>query len=382
MKSLLVVLAEPISGWVAKGEIIDRYFNPNNIFECVYIFLLNDDTPDEAAIKRLVGDAEFRIYNFPAGPKLFLLTLGWRPQLMGPWARRMVNKAGQLNPQIIRCYSAHLNIEVARRVKKNFGIPYYVSLHINPEADLNTKGTVKQQIARKAIRRIELLGLRSADLVLPVYSTIIPFLETKGVVNFEVSYNMTNEKNLKRKTVYSLSSPAEILSVGRQFTDKDPSHIIRAIALIPNTRLTLIGDGPLHDSLRSQLSQLNIEDRVTMIRATSNDEICQRLAFADIFVIQSKFREIPKTVLEALLTGTPTIINSDLGDNVMEFSKEIVQYAPNSIEGYKQAIQCLLHDNRRREQIGLSGYGFAAKTFASKDTESKFARLYSRYVGE
>jgi glycosyltransferase involved in cell wall biosynthesis len=119
-----------------------------------------------------------------------------------------------------------------------------------------------------------------------------------------------------------------------------------------------------------------------MIRATSNDEICQRLAFADIFVIQSKFREIPKTVLEALLTGTPTIINSDLGDNVMEFSKEIVQYAPNSIEGYKQAIQCLLHDNRRREQIGLSGYGFAAKTFASKDTESKFARLYSRYVGE
>ena len=380
LNSLLVVLAEPISGWVEKGEIIDRYFNPSNTFDHVNIFLLNDDTPDEKAVKRLVGDADFRIYNFPAGPKLFLLTLGWRPTLMGVWTHKIVTKVKELNPQVIRCYSAHLNIEVARRVKKKFGIPYYVSLHINPDADLNTKGTVKQRIARKAIKRIELLGLRNADLVLPVYSTIIPFLESKGIVNFDVSYNMTNKENLKRKMNYSLSSPAEILSVGRQFTDKDPSHIIGAVALIPNTHLTLVGDGPLHNSLRLKVSQLNIEDRVTFIRTTSNDEICQRLALADIFVIQSKFREIPKTVLEALLTGTPTIINSDLGDNVMEFSKDIVQYAPNSIEGYKQAIQGLLNDNRRREQIGLSGYCFAAKTFSSKDTESKFARLYSRYV--
>jgi len=76
MNSLLVILAEPISGWVEKGEIIDRYFNPSRTFEHVNIFLLNDDTPDETAVKRLVGDAEFIIYNFPAGPKLFLSTLG------------------------------------------------------------------------------------------------------------------------------------------------------------------------------------------------------------------------------------------------------------------------------------------------------------------
>jgi glycosyltransferase involved in cell wall biosynthesis len=193
---------------------------------------------------------------------------------------------------------------------------------------------------------------------------------------------MTNQKSLKRKTNYSLRSPAEILSVGRQFTDKDPSNIIRAIALIPNTHLTLIGDGPLHKSLHAQVVQLNIEDRVTMIRAASNDEICQKLTSTDIFVIQSKFLEIPKTVLEALLTGTPTIINSDLGENVMEFSREMVQYSPNSIEGYRKTIQDLLQDDNRREQIGRSGYDFASKTFASKDTESKFASLYSRYVTE
>lgn len=382
MNSLLIILAEPISSWVAKGEVIDRYFNPSNTFDRVDIFLLNDDTPEEKAVKRLVGDAEFRIYNFPAGSKLFFLTLGWRPSLMGFWTRRIVTKAKELSPQIIRCYSAHLNIEVARRIKRSFGIHYFVSLHINPDTDLNTKGTAKQRIARKAIRRIELLGLRSADLVLPVYSTIIPFLESKGIFNFDVSYNMTNEESLTRKTKYSLSSPAEILSVGRQFTDKDPTPIIRAIALIPNTHLTLIGDGPLHESLRSQVSQLNIEDRVTLIRATSNDDICKRLTHADIFVIQSKFREIPKTVLEALLTGTPTIINSDLGESVMEFSREIVQYAPNSVEGYRKTIQGLLDDDRKREEIGLSGYDYATKTFASKDTESKFAGLYSRFVNE
>lgn len=380
LNSLLVILAEPISGWVTKGEIIDRYFNPNNTFDRVDIFLLNDDNPNKNAVKRLVGDADFRIYNFPAGPKLFLLTFGWRPSLMGFWARRIVNKAKELNPQIIRCYSAHLNIEVARRVKRSFGIPYFASLHANPDADLNRKGTVKQRIARKAIRRIELLGLRNADIILPVYSTIIPFLESRGLSNFDVSYNMTNREYLKRKVNYSLNSPAEILSVGRQFVDKDPSNIIRAIALIPNTRLTLIGDGPLHDSLLAQVTQLNIGDRVTMIKATSNDDVCQRLASADIFVIQSKFREIPKTVLEALLSGIPTIINRDLGDNVMEFSRDIVEYATNSIEGYREKIYGLLQDDRRREHIGISGYDFALKTFACEDTEAKFALLYSRHV--
>ena len=380
MNKLLVILAEPISGWVKKGEIIDRYLNPGNTFDHVTIFLLNNDCPDQLSLKRMVGDASFDVYNFSAGIKIFALTLGWRPTLLGFWMRKIVNKAKEINPQVVRCYSAHLNIEAARRIKLRLDIPYFVSLHINPNSDLNSKGSVKQKLGRKAISRVELIGLREAELVMPVYSSILPFLKSKTIRKSEIFYNMTNERHLKVKEDYALSFPIKILNVGRQFVDKNPSNIIKAIAQIPDVHLTLIGDGPLHDQLCALVSSLDIEHRVTIIRATSNDDVCKRLAQADIFVIQSTFNEFPKTVLEALLTGTPTIVNSDLGKLVAEFSEDRVQYAEDSPSGYVRAIKGLLHDDLRREEIGREGHRYASKSFASKDTELKFANLYRHYL--
>src|SRR5256885_12553081 len=80
-------------------------------------------------------------------------------------------------------------------------------------------------------------SLRSADLVLPVYEPIVPYLQKVGVSRFEVVHNALNPMCLGRKTSYRLHDPVRIVSVGRQFaadrksTRLNSSHLVISYAV-------------------------------------------------------------------------------------------------------------------------------------------------------
>ena len=59
-RSIIVAFTEAISEWIAKGEVVDRYFNPGDLFDDVHVLLTNDDTPDPEAVQRMSGRATAR----------------------------------------------------------------------------------------------------------------------------------------------------------------------------------------------------------------------------------------------------------------------------------------------------------------------------------
>ena len=46
MDHLFIIVSEPLSQWSKKGEIIDRYFNPGNLFREVTILAIGKDSPN------------------------------------------------------------------------------------------------------------------------------------------------------------------------------------------------------------------------------------------------------------------------------------------------------------------------------------------------
>ncbi|RLJ68001.1 glycosyltransferase [Sulfurisoma sediminicola] len=387
MPRLLVVIPDRLSDIIAKGELQPDYYNPGRVFDDVHILMCNDDRPDPEALKYLVGGAALTLHNYPDDLNL----VGRRPEWMTEWrlrrwARGGVDIARRIRPDLMRCHGADWNTYLASRIRAELGIPYVVSLHIN--ADVNpVRRYLKPQLSAAEARHnrfyehLEATGLRNADLVMPVYRPILPYLKRLGVARVEVCYNVLNGLHLKKKADYRLHQPARIVYVGRLLEEKNPENIMRALVRLPDAELTIVGDGPIRPRLEQQAIDLGISDRVIFRPAVANDELCELLAEQDIFAVHTEYWEISKSVLEALLTGLPLVINKRIGEPVPELEGDFAVKVDNTEEEYFAALHHLLHDDAARGELGQRALAHARANWAPEVTEAKYAAIYRSFLG-
>src|SRR5690606_15982606 len=136
--------------------------------------------------------------------------------------------------------------------------------------------------------------------------------------------------------------PARIIYVGRLFEEKNPDNIMRALVRLPGAQLTVVGDGPIRPRLEHLATELGISDRVIFRPAVANDELCVLLAEQDIFAVHTEYWEISESVVEALLTGLPVVINRRIGEAVPELEGDFVLKVENTADAYHAALQHLL----------------------------------------
>lgn len=386
MPRLLVIIPDRLSDIIAKGELQPDYYNPGRVFDDVHILMCNDDQPDVEALRYLVGGAALTLHNYPDD----LTLVGRRPEWLKDWrlrrwAGRGVEIARKIGPDLIRCHGADWNTYLANCIKAELGIPYVVSLHINP--DINpVRRFVKPRLTPAELRHnrfyehLEASGLRNADLVMPVYKPILPYLRRLGVASVEVCYNVLNSLHLRIKSDYALHQPARIIYVGRLFEEKNPDNIMRALVRLPGAQLTVVGDGPIRPRLEQLAIELGISDRVIFRPAVANDELCALLAEQDIFAVHTEYWEISKSVLEALLTGLPVVINRRIGEPVPELEGDFVLKVNNTADEYYMALHHLLSDDAAREGLGRRALAHAREHWAPEVTEAKFASIYRSFL--
>jgi glycosyltransferase involved in cell wall biosynthesis len=378
---LMVIIPDRLSDLVRKGEITERYYNPGEVFPEVHIVMTNDDKPDRAMVQKTVGHARLHLHNLPDSRRAFVPTLGWRPLLLGSWAKHAVDLAKAIGPAMIRCHGAQLNAFAAAAIKRSLNIPYVVSMHTNPDEDVRgrARGLVRRVVTRLQ-QDVERVGLVNADMVMPVYQTIVPYLQRLGVTRYEVCYNSLNPKYLRRKDDYRLHDPVRVISVGRQIEGKNPDNLIRAVAQLPNVHLTMVGDGTHHAHLRRVAEECNIGERIEFIASLTNDELCRRLPDFDLFATHNEYWGIPKAVLEPLLSGLPVVINHRQGAPTPELNDGICVLVSNTPDGYREGLARLMTDAAYREQLGRICYAFAQKNWSPAGTEAKFVGIYRKVL--
>ena len=386
-KRLLVIVPDRVTDIIVKGEYQPDYYNPGRLFEEVHLLMTNDDRPDPAAMQRTVGDARLVFHNLPERPDLIATNWQrWWKKPLRDWAAPGVEMARRINPHLIRCHGADWNIYLAARIKKKLGIPYVVSLHTNP--DLNSvRRYVKppftpQQDAHNAFfEHIERTGLQAADLIMPVYKPILPYLQRMGAPRVEVCYNVLNSLHLVEKASYARGARFRIVCVGRLYVDKNPADIIRSVARIPDAELTIVGDGPARPALETLAASLAVQQRVIFRPAVDNDELCRLLPGFDLFAVHTEIWEINKSVLEALLTGLPVVINRRRGPPVPEFAdSDIVHFVESSEAGYHAALSAFAQDEAARTALGRRAFAHARRLWDPAVTTAKFVDIYRRHM--
>ena len=359
MSKLLVLIPDRLSDILTKGEIQPRYYNPGEVFDEVHILSTTIDDPDRATLQRMVGSAKLHLHYHSDDPTL----IGSWPRIfrrraLDRWAQGGVEIARRIGADLIRCHSADWNSFLASRIKRSLGTPYVVSLHINPDVNA-LRRFLKSDLSRSEARHnaffeyLEREGLVHADVVMPVYKPILPYLARRGVSRAQVCYNVLNGEHLRRKSNYQLASPPRIICTGRLLHgEKDPTAIIQAVASIPRLELLIVGDGPMRNELVSLVDQLGIADRVKFSPAIDNDKLCEMLPEFDLFVVHTEYWELNKSVLEALLTGLPLVINRRRGQPVPELENaDFVRMVDNSAASYRDALIDLLNDHAKEKRL-------------------------------
>lgn len=382
MSILLVIIGDKLSSLLEKGEITERYYNPGNLFEEVHILMTNNDKVNSNDIKKTVGDAKLFIHNILISKALFFMSIGYRPELLEKWAEEAIKLAKEIKPSIVRCHGNQLNCFIAYRIKKELDIPYVVSIHNNPDEMLRVLKDVKRWFYYKSIDRLCKVTLKNANKVLLVYKGIVPYIERLGIENYDVVYNVLNGSNIKKKEDYNLKKPVQIITVSRQLKGKNPGNIIKALKLIDNVELTVIGDGPYHLKLKAIANKYLINGRVRFIKNQSNDVLCSRLQEYDLFVAHSDYMEIPKAVIEPLLVGLPVIVNQRKKVKVPEYRKEFIILVENKPQDYYMAIKSLVEDDLLREATGRSAQKYAWENWSPENTEVKVVEIYKNILNK
>lgn len=113
--------------------------------------------------------------------------------------------------------------------------------------------------------------------------------------------------------------PDLVVAVGRLVEKKGYGVLLDALATaeVP-WRCEIVGDGPLHDELRSQIERLGLGGRVTLAGSLSEAEVHQRLRRAAVMCLASVETPsgdrdgTPMAIVEAMACGA-TVVSTDAG---------------------------------------------------------------------
>jgi glycosyltransferase involved in cell wall biosynthesis len=380
---LMVLFPAALSDVIQKGEITDRYFNPGNLFNEVHIVLTNDDQPDPEILQKMVGNAQLFIHNLPTQPHFFLRTLGWRPLLMRKWTQKAVDLCAKIKPQLIRCHGASINAFAASEINRNLGIPYVISMHINPDEDLRyhpkKEGNWQSELQHHASVAMEKVAIKRADCLICVYKFIERYAKRYNAGRTETIYNVINPTSIIQKTDYNLPNPVRLIIPGRQFSKKDATPVIEAIAGMKNVHCLFVGDGPYHEKLKNRTQELGCEDRCEFLKSIPNDELCRSLKDFDALISVNEYGGVSKVELEAAFAAMPIITNAHPLEDEPEILGQNCITVDGSASSYATAINTLMADKTLRERLGTRLQA-SVQHLTSEKTEKMYSDLYREII--
>lgn len=145
--------------------------------------------------------------------------------------------------------------------------------------------------------------------------------------NFQVVYNGIDAQkfsfNIERRNIIkselNLGDGPVLSHVGRFAPVKNHTFIIdifkEFLALYPNAKLLLIGEGALLSKIKEKVNTLNIADNVLFLG--SRTDVNDILSATDVFVFPSINEGLPVSVVEAQCSGAQVITSDTISDDTV-----------------------------------------------------------------
>lgn len=141
-----------------------------------------------------------------------------------------------------------------------------------------------------------------------------------------------------------------LLSVGRLEEYKGVQHAIRALSVLPEYDLLVVGSGDYRDELKRLARKTGVADRVEFFGYVDDDLLPKLYAGADAYLALSEFESYGMTVAEALAAGTPCVVR-EAGALVEWTHREDCVGVTNPDTGLEEAVRAAVERNAPAEAL-------------------------------
>ena len=281
---------------------------------------------------------------------------------LGRYGRRYVNRVGGIatlrvlwnrifkdfRPDVVHAHTFSLESEMGVVIKRHFGCPLVVTTH-------GSDTTVR-------VNNGELQKLRdyceNVDVVVTVSKALEDRLRRCGTkTEIRTIHNGFHDEGIK-ECVEKVS--CSCLQVSNLIELKQIPVTIRAFEKIyrkyPQARLTIIGRGPDREMLESLCSDLNISDVVTFTGQLQHQDVMERMAKAQFYIMPSVREGLPIAYLEAMGMGCVVVGTATEGiAEVVDDGENGFLVQPGDFETIAERVCECIGDHAKAERISEEG---------------------------
>lgn len=262
-----------------------------------------------------------------------------------------------------------------------FNLPFLMKKHNviihshNSYNDEVTKSKIKQlfhRIGKRIVKDGDFIRFACSDLAAKwlfgnkAYTQVNNAIDLKNFKFDEKSRNYyKNLLNLQDVTIYG--------HVGRFVYQKNHDKLIKIFSKIhlknPKTKLLLVGDGPLIQTVKQQVKELSLDKDVLFLG--HRDDVDKLLNMMDYIIFPSRYEGLPISLVEAQANGVPVfysdsitseikLLNTSMAFSITDNSDDIANkiLKTNATENRAAATETLRDEGYEKQDVVEQLYNF------------------------
>jgi len=304
------------------------------------------------------GHSGYRATLARRRPGLFL-TLAW------PFIRPALLRAvAEHRPDVVFAHHASISGELARRLKRECGLPYLVIEHDHGEIS-----DCKRFPHRRALYDRVLESASEVVAVAPTMRQEIKDLFPSARVM--VAYNGADppdERVLTHPRPAEMSNRLVVFSAAHLYYRKGMPLLVEAFARVaarhPRAVLRIAGEGEDRPALEAAVDASGVAERICLLGRMQHRRVLQELAWADVFALIGWDEPLAVAFLEAMAAGTPVLACNDGGiAHVVRNGAEALLVPPRDVDAAADALDRLLGDAELRRSVGTAARRLAESSY-------------------
>ena len=344
-------------------------------------------------VSALSGQVDFRLLATPhpdlqpdarlrSFPKLSIpgfngIIEGMKVPLANPWFNAKTLEDALTGLDVLHVQFPFFLGYKACNAAKRMNVPLICSFHVQPENLLRNLGISSDWLSKRLYALFIKTIYSKADLVLAPSEFAKQQLINNGHKgSIEVLSNGVPPEFFKLHRSDFESGFFELLSVGRMAPEKHQGTILEALAkskFKDQIRLTMIGTGPMEDTLRKSARELGVNAKIGPV---DNDALKVAYSSADLFIHAGEIELEGMSVLEAMAAGNAVLVSDSENSATGEFVHEAQsRFRHGDVEDLVQKIDYWLESENLRTEAGTKNQ-LSAK---GRHHQASIDQLYSIY---
>lgn len=278
----------------------------------------------------------------------------WSKILMGWRLARQL--ARQYHYDLIDTQDPHMTGLLGLILKRVLRIPLEVHLHGD---FIQNRHWLHESWKNRLFSWMQSLVIPRADMIRVVSDHLVTTVKTMGIpadrirvintpVHIEAFLSVQNEP---------ASDPKRIVFVGRLVPAKNLHVMVDVIAALHTVRqdfvVDIVGSGPLEHELKQRVEQLGLGSVILFQGEKTPEQLADFYRRAWVLVLCSTNESFGKVIIEAGVTGVPTVASATSGAQTIIRDGETGIIVPiNDVSATVAALEQLLGDEQKRNQLG------------------------------